>query len=50
MTFKSLQLMSASFMGLCLLVPQFASAAEADPVDKDQAIVVTASRQEDLSR
>lgn len=50
MTFKSLQFVSASIISLCLLTPQLASAAETEPADKDQAIVVTASRQEDLSR
>jgi hypothetical protein len=50
MTFKSLQLVSASVASLCLWAPQLASAAEAEPADKDQAIVVTAPRQEELAR
>ena len=63
MTLKSLHLVSASLLGLCLWAPQSAIAADvanaaaekaetaenADD-DKSQTIVVTASRQEDRSR
>jgi len=63
MTLKSLHLVSASLLGLCLWVPQSAIAAdvasaaaekaetaENADADKSQTIVVTASRQEDRSR
>ncbi|WP_428334636.1 TonB-dependent receptor [Novosphingobium sp.] len=57
MTSKSLKLVSASVLALCLMGPQSGYAADAagkapEKADNDQAetIVVTASRQEDASR
>ena len=56
MSMKSLQLITASALALALVVPAAANAADANAAtpakadDKEEAIVVTASRQEDLSR